>query len=71
MIKVELSQRKVESEGYPYYGVSDSGTIVLFDCGNQGVCIKQGDTYCQIGQRQVWNLKCFTRINGTITITQD
>jgi hypothetical protein len=56
---------------YPYIGVSDSGTVVLFSALCRGTLLAQGGTNPIGYNSDIWMERNFTPLRGSITLTQE
>lgn len=74
-MKVKIKENKGSSVGTPFpkLMISESGTIVLFQESDKGVCLKDGClTFKKVGQyTNDWSMHYFTDFDGKVTLSND
>ena len=70
-MKVTVKDKSSEIE-YPCLMISDSGTIVLFREHENGVCLKQGNTFVKLGDySNSWDMNVFNPFAGSVTLSNE
>lgn len=68
MKKEIIHTPKEQPRNYPYLGIHNVGTIVLFTSKNTGVCMEAKAGEDVYKESKNWDEKSFKEFNGSITL---